>query len=102
MSKALWVVAAAMSAALAAPQANAQRTIGALTFSDCDLKSPALADVLGAQCATLTVPENPADAGGRQIPLRIGLVPARTADPAPDPVFFLAGGPGQSALESFP
>lgn len=92
---------AALACACAGP-ASANRTIGELDFSDCDLKNPALADVLGAQCASLSVPENPLAPEGRKITLRIGLVAAKSASPEPDPVFFLAGGPGQSALESFP
>jgi pimeloyl-ACP methyl ester carboxylesterase len=102
MIKTPWVVAAAMASALLSQDALADRDIGTLHFSDCDLKSPAMADVLDAQCATLELPENPADPKGRRIGIRVGLVPARTADPEPDPVFYFAGGPGQSALESFP
>lgn len=95
-------IAIAIAVACASATADAKRTIGELTFSDCDLKNPAMAEVFGAQCASLKVPENPAAPNGRVIELRIGLVPAKTAEPAPDPVFFLAGGPGQSALDSFP
>ncbi len=103
MSKAFWVVAAVLSGAITTIDAQAtDRTIGSIRFSQCDLKNPALADVVGAQCATLQVPENPDQPNGRMIPLRIGLVPAQDAEPEPDPVFFLAGGPGQSALESYP
>lgn len=102
MKQASWALAAGVAAALVSAGAEAKRTIGELTFADCDLKNPAIADVLGAQCTTLSVPENPAAPDGRKIELRIGLVPAKTADPAPDPVFYLAGGPGQSALDSFP
>ena len=38
---------------------------------------------------------------GRKIELAIAWVPAK-GEATPDPVFMLAGGPGQSALESFP
>lgn len=95
-------VAIAIAMACASASADAKRTIGDLSFAACDLKNPAMADVFGAECATLSVPENPAAPQGRKITLRIGLIPAKTAEPAPDPVFFLAGGPGQSALDSFP
>jgi pimeloyl-ACP methyl ester carboxylesterase len=102
MKQSCWTLAVVIAASFAAPSVEAKRSIGELTFADCDLKNPAMADVLGAECATLSVPENPAAPDGRKIELRIGLVPARTAEPASDPVFFLAGGPGQSALDSFP
>ncbi|MBL0030030.1 MAG: alpha/beta fold hydrolase [Rhodanobacteraceae bacterium] len=102
MMKSYCAVAIGIAMALSAADVNAKRTIGSLVFADCDLKNPAIADVLGAQCTTLSVPENPAAPEGRKIDLRIALVPAKTASPEPDPVFFLAGGPGQSALDSFP
>lgn len=102
MSPRFAAVAIAIAMACASASADAKRTIGDLSFAACDLKNPAMADVFGAECATLSVPENPAAPQGRKITLRIGLVPAKTAEPAPDPVFFLAGGPGQSALDSFP
>ncbi|MBI2399260.1 MAG: alpha/beta fold hydrolase [Xanthomonadales bacterium] len=96
------VATAVVAAAMMAPAVAAERKVGSLTFRDCDLKNAMAGEVMGGLCATLDVPENPDEPGGRKIPLRIGLVPARGAEPAPDPVFFLAGGPGQSALDSYP
>lgn len=77
-------------------------TLGALTFKDCDLKNRTQGGLLGAQCAELVVAENPAAKEGRKITLRIGLLKAHNAQPLADPIFFIAGGPGQSAVESFP
>lgn len=57
---------------------------------------------ISARCGTLTVSENPAEPSGRQIALNIVVIPAIKRTPAPDPLFLLAGGPGQSAVESFP
>ncbi|HQW80854.1 MAG TPA: alpha/beta fold hydrolase [Pseudomonadota bacterium] len=102
MIKSYCAIAVGVAMALGAVAANATRTVGSMVFTDCDLKSPAIADVLGAQCTTLSVAENPAAPEGRKINLRVALVPAKTASPEPDPVFYLAGGPGQSALDSFP
>ena len=42
------------------------------------------------------------DPDGRRIELAIAWVPSTAKSPAADPVVFLAGGPGQSALEAFP
>lgn len=50
-----------------------------------------------ARCSQLSVYENRSTQTGRLIPLRIAVLPARGARPEPDPVFFLAGGPGQAA-----
>lgn len=50
-----------------------------------------------ARCGTLEVPENRAAPAGRRIGLRVAVIPAESAAPAPDPVFVLVGGPGQPA-----
>ena len=49
------------------------------------------------RCGTLEVFENRATREGRRLHLSIVVLPARAPEPAPDPVFFVAGGPGQSA-----
>jgi len=41
--------------------------------------------------------ENRATRTGRRIPLNIILLPAKNPKPAPDPLFYLAGGPGAAA-----
>jgi pimeloyl-ACP methyl ester carboxylesterase len=52
-----------------------------------------------ARCARLFVYENRSSRSGRVIPLRIVVLRA-LRDRQPDPVFFLAGGPGQAATET--
>jgi pimeloyl-ACP methyl ester carboxylesterase len=52
-----------------------------------------------AYCGTLTVSENRQSKQGRTIDLRIVVLPALSRDAKPDPVFFLAGGPGQGAAQ---
>ncbi len=54
-----------------------------------------------AVCGHLSVPEDRSDPAGRQIDLYVKLVPAVASDPQPDPVFFLAGGPGGAATQSW-
>lgn len=68
-----------------------------IILSPCRLKGA------GAQasCGTLEVPEDRAHPEGRRISLRVAVVPALARTPAPDPVFLLAGGPGQAATEVF-
>ncbi|MEM8960444.1 MAG: alpha/beta fold hydrolase [Acidobacteriota bacterium] len=48
-------------------------------------------------CATLPVWEDREARSGRKIDLEMVIIPAATATPAPDPLFFLAGGPGAAA-----
>jgi pimeloyl-ACP methyl ester carboxylesterase len=54
-----------------------------------------------AYCGTLTVPEDRSNPSGRQIGLRVAVVPAVAASPRPDPFFALAGGPGEASTSFF-
>lgn len=84
-----------------APDAAARR-LGSLDFTPCALSPQGLALTVDAQCTTVSVPENRAEPEGRRIELALAWVPAIGNDAAEDPVFLLAGGPGQSARESYP
>ncbi len=52
-----------------------------------------------ALCGSLEVFEDREAASGRRIALRVVVLPALSANPLPDPVFLLAGGPGQAASD---
>src|SRR5690606_17647600 len=86
----------------AGPRADAQGSLhyGGIAFAPCALAGPGGSSV-EAQCATLAVPEDHAAPDGRMIELAIALVPAKGMAEA-DPIYMIAGGPGQSAIESFP
>ena len=76
---------------------------GALSFTPCSLAGMASRTGVEARCTTLEVAEDPARPDGRKIPLNIAWVPASNeADATTDPVFFLSGGPGQSAVRTYP
>jgi len=49
-------------------------------------------------CGYLVVPENRARPDGRQVRLHVAIFHSRAANPEPDPVVHLSGGPGASAL----
>jgi pimeloyl-ACP methyl ester carboxylesterase len=53
-------------------------------------------------CGTYEVFENRAARKGRRITLKIVVFPATGANKAPDPVFYIPGGPGSSATEDAP
>lgn len=53
-----------------------------------------------AYCGNYEVFEDRAARRGRRIPLAVAFLPARSATPAPDPVFYLDGGPGNAATEA--
>ncbi|MBV8928894.1 MAG: alpha/beta fold hydrolase [Mycobacteriaceae bacterium] len=48
------------------------------------------------ECGYLTVPQNRADPNSRKIKLAVAVRKATSPDPKPDPVVYLAGGPGNS------
>jgi pimeloyl-ACP methyl ester carboxylesterase len=78
------------------------RRAGALPLEPCTLAAPGSPTTVAAFCGRLSVPEDAAAPDGRAIELAIALVPSRAKRPQPDPVIMLAGGPGQSALETYP
>ncbi|MEE4297644.1 MAG: alpha/beta fold hydrolase [Wenzhouxiangella sp.] len=71
-------------------------------LESCELAAAGGRITASARCGTLAVPENPTAPEGRQLELAYAVLPARASNAAPDPVFFLAGGPGQSAREMLP
>lgn len=101
------LLAAALSLAACAPPppvagkaAPSSRHYGAIAFKPCSLASPMAPQALDAQCATWQVAENPAQPHGRKIGLNIAWLPhTGKGEAAGDAVFFLAGGPGQAAVQ---
>ena len=69
-----------------------------IALTDCRLPKLAAA----ARCASIEVPEDRSSPGGRKISIAITVLPATTLSPKPDPLFMLAGGPGQSAAALVP
>ena len=73
---------------------------GELAFEPCSLSAPG-AEAVEAQCTTLAVPEDHDRPEGRSIELAIAWLPARGLA-EDDPIYMISGGPGQSALETYP
>jgi pimeloyl-ACP methyl ester carboxylesterase len=101
MHRVLITLAAAGGLALSA-SADAQRRLGTLVFEPCTLTAPLTVLNVEAQCTRFEVPENPSNPAGRKIELAVAWVPTENSAGADDPLFMIAGGPGQSALESYP
>ena len=55
-----------------------------------------------ARCGQLTVPESRRKPNGRTISLSVAIIPAASANPKPDPIVWLAGGPGDDAITEIP
>lgn len=79
--------------------------------NDADTREPSIAleecrltGGVMARCGVLTVAENPDAPDGRAIDLDIAVLPATGSSNVvqADPLFLLAGGPGQSATEAYP
>ena len=73
-----------------------------IALTDCVLKSSGTDRQVDARCGSVTVSEDPSDPASRQIDIRIAVVEAISRSPEPDPLFLLVGGPGQSAIETYP
>lgn len=52
-----------------------------------------------AKCWTLSVFENRETNSGRKIDIHVAVIKASGPDPLPDPIFYLAGEPGGSAIQ---
>jgi pimeloyl-ACP methyl ester carboxylesterase len=83
-----------------APNPAASTSQNKIELSSCVLTNSSGRQV-NAKCGSLFVPENRSIPQGRQIELYIVVIPAISRNPEPDPLFLLAGGPGQSAVEAF-
>ena len=54
-----------------------------------------------ARCGTLSVPLDPAAPDGPTIEIFVARVAALSAEPRPDPLLLIAGGPGQSTVDFY-
>lgn len=79
---------------------GATRHLGTIAFEPCALTGVTGGQATEAFCATHEVPEDPTAPSGRSIGLRIAWLPATgSGGGTGDPVFFIAGGPGQAATQ---
>ena len=74
--------------------------IFAIELSECRIGSEKSRKII-AECGHLSVAEN-RDNPSRMIDLNIAVVRSKSTQKLKDPVIMLAGGPGQSAVESYP
>lgn len=103
-AKAPAAAGATAPASVAPAEAARPATIrmGRLTLTACQLKQPNSALTTPAFCAKLPVPENPAEPASRRIDLALAIVKSESQVPDADLVTYLAGGPGQSAIQTYP
>jgi pimeloyl-ACP methyl ester carboxylesterase len=81
-------------------------TLGKLAFKTCELTQRRSGATTAAYCAPFQVPENydaaAAQTDARKIDLNVALIKAEADAADSDFVVFLAGGPGQAAIENWP
>lgn len=85
------------STALAAGESD---PVNGPAFSECSIGTGA--SQLVAQCTNLAVPLDPLSGNSDTLSLSIARIPARRRSSRTDAFTLIAGGPGQSAIESFP
>jgi pimeloyl-ACP methyl ester carboxylesterase len=88
-----WIAFALLTFACAQPHHKDRTETARLSLAPCEVAG------LEGRCGSLAVPENRTTRSGRTIDLKIVVLPARSRTAAPDPIFFLAGGPGQAATD---
>jgi len=87
---------------LTVPAASVAAPAGGITLSRCLLAHPVAATRVAARCGHLEVPESPDRPDGRKLLLHVAVIPADAPSAEPDPVFVVAGGPGQAITEVYP
>jgi pimeloyl-ACP methyl ester carboxylesterase len=86
-------------AALSLPMASSSAAARPRLFDrDCGVINPTSVTLT---CHTLVVPENRAKPRAGNVRLAVMVMHARASEPEPDPVVFLAGGPGGSGIQGF-
>jgi pimeloyl-ACP methyl ester carboxylesterase len=95
----MWVGLCAC-AGWAAGQAHAE-DVPTVLLTECRLEHPLHLTSIAARCGTLRVPEDREHPQSGSIALRVAVVPALNRRSTEAPMFLLAGGPGQSAMQVY-
>jgi pimeloyl-ACP methyl ester carboxylesterase len=73
----------------------------ALKLASCEIKPPGVTYELKAECGSFEAPLDRAAPNGAKLSIAVAKIASRAREPKADPMVFLAGGPGQSAKQSF-
>ena len=76
------------------------RTGAELDESNCVLEVAGISNRY-ARCATLNVPLDPDSPDGATFDLFVARIPSQVANPFPDPLLLITGGPGQSTVDFY-
>lgn len=102
----LAVIAVIGAASFAVPAANAKHhgkgAMPGFVKGPCPTPPTPIEALATARCGRLTVPENRSVKNGKTISLSVAIIPSKSASPKPDPIVWLAGGPGDDAITEIP
>lgn len=101
ISLTLLLIFALLTACSNSGTSSSKRARSTIPLEPCQLAAPDGPARLAAKCGKLTVYENRAAQSGRQIDLRIAVLPAISRTPAADPFVFVTGGPGEAATQDY-
>jgi pimeloyl-ACP methyl ester carboxylesterase len=73
----------------------------ALELRECRIRAGKGYPGIKARCGTLRRPEDPSNPDSPLLELRVAIVAALSLEPAADPLFPIAGGPGQGSIEFY-
>jgi pimeloyl-ACP methyl ester carboxylesterase len=96
-----WWVLMGCSGWLDPAAAGAAAPAAAIALHECRLEHPLRLSSPAARCGELRVPENRGVPGAGTIDLQLAVVPALNRRAMAAPLFLLAGGPGQSAIDLY-
>jgi pimeloyl-ACP methyl ester carboxylesterase len=100
---ALLVLGRSYMAQIHARDESGNQALGSLiSLAPCEVPGPTPSTKDKARCGTFEVFEDREHKAGRKIALKIVVYPATGTDKAPDPLFYIPGGPGSSATEDAP
>jgi len=105
---AVTALGAVLCASVAGAQNSDQRlsTAAATSFrfasGRCPTPPAPTPELKTARCGQLIVPEDRRHPNGHTISLSVAIIPAKSSTPKPDPILWLAGGPGDDALTEIP
>ena len=91
-----------VSQSAAHPETGRQTPASSILLTPCEVPGTEPSSKDKARCGTFEVLEDREHKAGRKIALKIVIYPATGADKAPDPLFYIPGGPGSSATEDAP
>jgi pimeloyl-ACP methyl ester carboxylesterase len=87
-------------------RATLQPPTGTFEPTECMFELPIYSfmspEAMGFECGYVTVPEQHAHPDGPTIRLPVAILPTKSDNPKPDPLFLAQGGPGGSAFDVFP